>query len=121
MADSAGLTPDFDAYAPMIGRALAHTGGAETLAGVRAELEAGRAWLLPSLSGRSVTVLQPVHDLHVFVAAGELGELMTMERDVSQWAGRHGFDRMTMRGRSGWQRVLGRRGWAPETCLVRTV
>lgn len=113
------MQADLETYRPLIERALAHTGGAWTWEALAEELNSGRAFLLPSKSGRSVVVLQPVRDLHVFTASGDLAELMEMEQDVSVMARASGYDRMTMIGREGWERVLRSRGWKPESGLVK--
>lgn len=106
-------------YRPLIEAALAHTGGAWTWEQLAEEVKSGRAFLLPSRSGKSVVVLQPVRDLHVFTASGDLNELMEMEADVAVMASASGYDRMTMIGREGWKRVLRPRGWKPESGLVK--
>lgn len=113
------MTETLDEYRPLIERALEHTDGAWTWEQLAEEVREGRAILLPSRSGKSVAVLQIVHDLHVFTASGDLAELMEMEADVTQMAQRQGFDRMTMMGRKGWEFVLRKRGWKPESGLVK--
>jgi len=113
------MTETLDDYRPLIERALERTDGACTWDMLAEEVRSGRAMLLPSKSGKSVAVLQIVHDLHVFTASGDLDELMQMEADVTEMAKRQGFDRMTMIGRKGWTRVLGLRGWTPEQSLVK--
>lgn len=118
MADTAGLS-DLERMRPLIEAALEHTGGAWTWDALAAEVEAGRAFLMVSPTGKSVAVLQPVHDLHVFTASGELGELMVMEEEAARRATASGFDRMTMIGRAGWKRALASRGWKTETSLVK--
>lgn len=110
-----------ETFRPLIERALAHTGGVSTWAELSSEVEQGRAYLLPSLSGRSVAVLQPMRDLHVFAAAGDMDELMAMEAETAERARLAGYDRMTLIGRDGWRRVLAARGWKPETGLVRAL
>ena len=106
-------------YRPLIEKALAHTGGAWTWEQLAEEVNSGRAFLMPSKSGKSVVVMQPIRDLHIFTASGDLDELMEMEADVAVMASASGYDRMTMIGREGWKRVLKSRGWKPESGLVR--
>jgi hypothetical protein len=110
---------ELEQYRPLIEAALAHTGGECTWDYVREEVQAGRAFLMVHPSGKSVAVLQPVRDLHVFTASGDLGELMDMEADAAARAKASGFDRMTMIGREGWKRALKMRGWKPEAGLVK--
>lgn len=106
-------------YRPLIEKALAHTGGAWTWDALAEEVNSGRAFLLPSKSGKSVVVMQAVRDLHIFTASGDLEELMEMEADVAVMASASGYDRMTLIGRGGWKRVLKSRGWKPESGLVK--
>jgi len=108
-------------FRPLIERALERTNGQCTWDQLAEEVREGRAILLPSRSGKSVAVLQIVHDLHVFTASGDLGELMEMEADVTDMAKRQGFDRMTLIGRQGWERVLKYRGWVSECGLVKSL
>ena len=108
-----------DHYRPLIERALARTDGKWTWDALAGEVLSGRAILLPSQSGRSVAVLQPMRDLHVFTASGDLRELLVMEADTANRARAEGYDRMTLIGRAGWDRVLRDRGWRQELSLVR--
>jgi len=112
---------DLATYRPLIEKALAHTDGAWTWEALRREVDEGRAFLMVSKSGKSVVVLQPVHDVHVFTASGDLKELMLMEAQVADNARRSGYDRMTMIGRSAWEAVLKRRGWTKEHSLVKAL
>ena len=106
-------------YRPLIEAALAHTGGEWTWAMLRKEVLEGRAFLMAHPSGKSVAVLQPVRDLHVFTASGEVGEILEMETEAAIRAREAGFDRMTLCGRKGWERVFKSRGWKPESGLVK--
>lgn len=118
MADTAGLS-DLERMRPLIEAALEHTGGAWTWDMLAEEVNSGRAFLMISPTGKSVAVLQPVHDMHVFTASGDLTELMKMEAEASERSRAGGFDRMTLVGRDGWERQLKSRGWKAETCLVK--
>ena len=108
-----------EAYRPLIEKALVHAGGAWTWEQLAEEVTSGRAFLLPSRSGKSVVVMQAIRDLHIFTASGDLDELMEMEADVAVMASASGYDRMTLIGRNGWKRVLKSRGWKPESGLVK--
>jgi len=106
-------------YRPLIEAALAHTGGECTWEELRTEVLEGRAFLMVHASGKSVAVLQPVHDLHVFTASGSIPEILEMEAEATGRARESGFDRMTLRGRKGWDRVFKARGWKTESGLVK--
>lgn len=115
MANAAEL----ERYRPLIEAALERTGGEWTWDALKAEVVAGRAFPMVSPSGESIAILQPVHDLHVFTASGDMAELMAMEEEAARRAKASGFDRMTLIGREGWKRVLSDRGWKSETSLVK--
>ena len=44
--------------------------------------------------------------VHVFLAGGDLDEILEMEKDLTQWAKSIGADHMSLSGRAGWTRVL---------------
>ena len=114
-----GSIPRLEDYRPLIERALARTNGAWTWKALAEEVDNRRAFLLPSRSGCSVAVLQPMHDLHVFTASGDLRELLVMEAETAERARASGYDRMTMIGRRQWECVLRPRGWKQEYSLVK--
>lgn len=117
MADTTELM--LEKFRPLIEKALAETNGACTWDMVVEEVRAGRAFLVPSISGRTVAVLQPVRDLHVFTASGDLDELMGMEADMTEVARAAGYDHMTLNGREGWKRALKTRGWKQQVGLAK--
>lgn len=117
LADAARL--ELEHFRPLIEEALSHTNGAWTWEMLEAEVLEGRAFLMVSASRQSVAVLQPVHDLHIFTASGDMGELMEMEAEATSRAEASAFDRMTLHGREGWGRVLKSRGWKPASGLVK--
>lgn len=82
---------------------------------VRGALERHDAHLWPG--ERSAAVCEPVRSYHLWLAGGELRELLEMERTAAEWARSQGFDQMTIRGRAGWGRVLA--GYSPKTYLVK--
>jgi len=106
-------------YRPLIEQALAHTDGACTWDMLAEEVNAGRAFLMISPSGKSVAVLQPVCTMHIFTASGDMSELMDMEAEATRRATEGGFDTMTLRGRAGWERALKPRGWKRQDGLMK--
>ena len=123
LADAARLEleQELEHFRPLIEQALAYTNGVCTWDELVAEVMEGRAFLMIHPSRKSVAVLQPVSDLHVFTASGDLSELMDMETEATRRATVSGFDRMTLLGREGWERLLKPRGWKPETGLVKSL
>jgi hypothetical protein len=77
---------------------------AHSLEDVRAEILSGKSLLWPGRVSAAVT--EQCRDLHVWLAGGDLRELRSMEQAASQWGRLNGFDRMTISGRRGWERVL---------------
>tara|TARA_R110002153_G_scaffold53747_1_gene149613 strand:- start:732 stop:1088 length:357 start_codon:yes stop_codon:yes gene_type:complete len=49
--------------------------------------------------------------LHVFLAGGDMNELIDMIEDASNWGRTQGCNAITMSGRKGWQRVLDKDEW----------
>lgn len=60
---------------------------------------------------------EPLKDYHVWLAGGDLEELLELERRASAWAKAEGYGRMTIIGRRGWERVLP--DYTRETMLVK--
>lgn len=104
----------FESVSPWLEAALKRSGEGLTLDFVAAEVSAGRVWLMRG--AQSVLALKPDGEaLHVWLAGGELGEVMAMEVAVTASARDAGFKRLTVGGgRRGWSRVLKARGWIAE-------
>lgn len=101
----------FESVAPYLVAALSRSGEGLTLERVAEEVSAGRVWLLRG--AQSAIALKPDGtDLHVWLAGGDLREIMDMEIEIARSARETGFMRMTIGGgRRGWARVLKCRGW----------
>ena len=81
------------------------------------DLMAGRAQLWAG--DRSAMVTQcvagdPGPCLHVWLAGGELAEILDMKPGIEAWARAQGCTHVTIDGRAGWTRVLRRHGYAPR-------
>lgn len=79
------------------------------------DLDSGGAQLWPG--ERAAMVTQSVTDaggpcLHVWLAGGELAEILALKPGVEAWARAQGCLRVTIDGRPGWTRVLRRHGYA---------
>lgn len=84
---------------------------------VVAALVRNRAQLWPGERSAMVTTLQITPDgptCHVWLAGGELSELLEMAVGVEAWARAQGCAYATLNGRKGWARALKRRGFAPS-------
>ena len=89
--------------------ALEYSGGTHTYKDVVDGVLTGRYQLWPGERGCCVTeiVRYPQRKvLHIFLAGGELQEILSMELAVSEFGKMHGCDRMTLAGRPGWKKAL---------------
>jgi hypothetical protein len=89
--------------------------GCATEADLVDDLMAGRAQIWPG--ERSAVVTQCVVDdrgpcLHVWLAGGDLEEILAMRVGAEAWARAQGCRRMTIDGRQGWARRLRAHGFA---------
>ncbi|MDO8380520.1 hypothetical protein [Phenylobacterium sp.] len=108
-----------------------------------------RAWLLPALrddcageaellgdilsgraqlwAGRGAAMVTQrlcedgVHFLHVWLAGGELAEILAMKPGVEAWARGQGCQYVTIDGRAGWTRLLRRDGYARVGHLLKGI
>jgi hypothetical protein len=101
---------------PWIEAALQHSGGTHEWQDVVGQIAEGRLQFWPAERGCAVTeivVYPQVTVLNIFLAGGELDQLLDMEGDAFQWAKAQGCKSVTLSGRLGWQRALKSRGWKP--------
>ncbi|HYE43415.1 MAG TPA: hypothetical protein VEA15_08480 [Caulobacteraceae bacterium] len=83
--------------------------GSHSLDDVWAGVQAGEFHFWPGRRSAAVgeLVRHPQRaDYHVWLAGGELDELLEMERAASAFARALGCQRITLHGRRGWERVL---------------
>lgn len=60
--------------------------------------------------------------VHVFLAGGDLEEILDMEKSLSVWAKTVGADHMSLTGRKGWVKALKDAGWGhPMTVLTKEI
>lgn len=52
--------------------------------------------------------------LNVFLAGGEMGQLMEMLESAKEWGRMEGCTAISMTGRKGWLKVLDKQGWEPQ-------
>ena len=86
------------------------------------ELEANRAQLwCGDASAMVLQLLRPPPTLHIWLAGGDLRDLLNMRGGMEAWARSQGCEQVTINGRLGWQRVLGRFGYEPDGEELRKV
>jgi hypothetical protein len=100
--------------------ALLRGGGDHTLAELADEVRAGRAQCFHNTRAIVFTQIERhrTHSaLRVYVAAGALEDVMSLQPEVEALALAEGCDRLLMIGRRGWKTVLPAHGWR-ETMVV---
>ena len=112
-------------YRELIESALKYSGGTHTFEDVAAGIASGHMQLWPTEKACAVTeiVVYPRKNvLHVFLAAGDLEQIVNGIDAVAAWGKSQGCESLTLNGRHGWQRVLKNRGWTPVmTVMERTL
>ena len=114
MAKDFILSDDLERCRPWIEAALVYTGGTHEFDDVVKNIAQGTMQLWPSPRGCIVTeiVVYPRKKvLNVFLAGGELDQIVDMNNDITEWAVQNGCKAGTMSGRIGWKKVLEPLGW----------
>lgn len=96
-------------------KALRLGGDTHSVSDVVEAIRAGRMQAFWSANAAVITqiVEHPrKKELNVFLAFGDLNEVMAMQPEIAEFGRKHGCSFMVMSGRAGWQKVLPRHGWA---------
>lgn len=105
--------------------ALQYSGGTHTFEDVAERILDGRLQLWPADRGCAVTELvcfPQKKTLHVFLAGGEMDQIIDMIDSAVAWGKQQGCTGMTIAGRRGWERVLAKYGYKPVmTVLERPI
>lgn len=94
---------------PQIEAALERAGGTHGFTDIVSNIYRGNLQLWP---GKQSAVVTEVMDaplmryVHIFLAGGDLDELTEMEKAICTWAREIGARRVTINGRTGWERAL---------------
>ena len=99
---------------PWIEAALEYCGGTHTWDDIVDGIISSRMQLWPSQKGCIVTeiVIYPRKKvLNIFLAGGELEQILDMNDDVKEWAKQQGCEAATLSGRIGWKKPLIPQGW----------
>ena len=116
MAKDFILSDDLERCRPWIEAALVYTGGTHHFDDIVKNIALGTMQLWPSPRGCIVTeiVVYPRKKvLNIFLAGGELDQILEMNDDVKAWAEANGCTAATMAGRIGWKKPLAEYGWKP--------
>ena len=101
--------------------ALEYSQGTHDFADIVDGLLSGHMQLWPAENSCLVTeiVVYPKKKvLHVFLAGGNLDEILDMEQSLKEWGIMQGCSNMTMAGRKGWTKVLTKSGWQPSFTVM---
>jgi len=99
---------------PWIEAALEHSNGTHEYEDIVEGLIRGRYQLWPAPEGCIVTEILTFPRrkiLNIFLASGNLNQILVMHDDLYDWAKARGCDGGMMTGRPGWERVLEKDGW----------
>lgn len=106
---------------PHIEAALEYSGGTHVYEDVEKAILDGRMQIWPYGNSCAVTeIIQYDRKkvLHVFLAGGDLEEIANGIDSVAEWGRTQGCTGLTMSGRKGWERVLGRHGFTPVMIVM---
>lgn len=110
------MMPNIHDYRELIQAALDHGGNTHSFEDVVDRVATGRAQLWPAPRGVAITeiISYPRKKvLHVWLASGDMDQLLDMIDSAQQWGRTQGCTSLTVSGRLGWQRVLNRHGFKP--------
>jgi hypothetical protein len=111
--------------APLLERALEYAGGTHTVADIWMACEQNRMALWCGHKSVIITEIVEYPRLkacRIFLAAGDMTELLEMETAVADWAKSADCNRMEVIGRKGWKRALKGSGYTePSTILTKEI
>lgn len=112
---------DFARCAPYIQAALDRGGNTHTLEDIAEGIAAGHYVFWPGEKSAAITEIQQFPRArfhHIFLAGGDLDELLAMVPAFKSWGVFNGCTQLTLAGRLGWKRVLG--DWKHELVVLST-
>lgn len=101
--------------------ALDYAGNTHTLADIAAGVASGRYHFWPGEKSAAITEVWEyprARHLIVFLAGGDLHELVAMVPSFMSWGKHLGCTKIVECGRPGWERVLGNQGWKREAVVL---
>jgi hypothetical protein len=101
--------------------ALAYSGGTHSFQDIVDGVLSGAMQLWAGKSGCAVTeisVYPRKKVFHVFLAAGDMEQIIDFQDSAIQFAKINGCDSMTIAGRSGWKRVLDKHDWHEQFVVL---
>jgi len=101
--------------------ALEYADGSHTFEDIVREVLLGRMHLWYGDNGCAVTefVVYPRKKvIHVFLAGGDMQQILDFEESAAAWGKANGCTGMTIAGRRGWSKVLGKHGWSDKFLVM---
>jgi len=117
----ASLSDDLVRCRPWIEAALEYSGGTHDYFDVCQAVFTGKMQLWAAEKGCMVTeiVVYPKKKvLHIFLAGGELDQILDMEESLIKWAKLQGCESLSLAGRKGWIKALANRDWQYSHAIV---
>lgn len=105
---------ELDRCKPFLEPALAYSGGTHQWSDIVEGVQSTRMQLWANETGAAITeiVKYPRKTvLNVFIAGGDMDQLIEMLDSAKHWGRLQGCDTIAMSGRPGWLRVLNKHGW----------
>jgi hypothetical protein len=105
----------------LLARALEHAPETHTLEDVIDQIARGDAQVWQTEESVLVTEVYDtprMRVIHVWLAAGEMGEVIALSHQALSWGRKLGCKRASLAGRRGWERKLAAEGWTPELTLM---
>ena len=111
---AASISEELERCKDWIEAALEYSGGTHEWSDIVEGIHSLRYQFWPAEKGCAVTeiIMFPKKKIfHVFLAGGEMDQIVDMNDSAAQFAKAQGCDGMSIAGRKGWSRVLKNEGW----------
>jgi len=111
---AASINEELERCKDWIEAALEYSGGTHEWSDIVDGIHSLRYQFWPAERGCAVTeiIMFPKKKIfHVFLAGGEMDQIVDMNDSAAQFAKAQGCDGMSIAGRKGWSRVLKNEGW----------
>jgi len=114
------MVEEFIRCQPYIEAALEYTKGTHTIQDIWDGIVTGNFQFWPGEKSAVVTEIQiypQQKTMHIFLAGGDLEELLEMEKSIRAYATTIGCNSMSISGRRGWVKIFESDGWQ-EVCTT---
>lgn len=101
--------------------ALEYSGGTHDFQDIAEGVMKGTMQLWAGDTGCAVTeiIVYPKKKvLHVFLAGGEMDQIIDFQESAVEFGRMQGCSSMTLAGRRGWTKVLDKHGWKESFCVM---